>query len=372
MLEDKIRNLGGFLFRFSLGSCVMDSKKWRWSDQWMKKKSSRSTEGKDFPNLEMLDARIASALNKIIQNSHFKKKGQSGGTESSERGSVSSRQTDRLHDLRLLPSDWFSWYRSWFCWFILYHSSQPQCSGLGYDMGWNSIVYDTDPEGRCSGKSVQIESDQLKTVWELYDMEIHQKISMPNYQKLKTMVKRSIDQKLRLRKFKARNEKIETGAAVTSCRELMGIERGKGECCQWKAKGECSKGDQCSLRHESNDRAKPTPKTAPPSVPPAPRGRSASRKKKLRGRSPSGKSTRQPCKNFLRGTCTRLPCDYWHPPESQFYKTKSGSSAQSSPFRTGRLRNSQIKGRRRVVTKVQWQQWKMYDGLVAYCRTSSR
>ena len=40
------------------------------------------------------------------------------------------------------------------------------------------------------------ESDPLKTVLELYDMEIHQKISMPNDEKLKTMVKRSIDQKL--------------------------------------------------------------------------------------------------------------------------------------------------------------------------------
>ena len=36
--------------------------------------SSRSVAGKNFPNVEMLDARIASALNKIIQNSHFKKK----------------------------------------------------------------------------------------------------------------------------------------------------------------------------------------------------------------------------------------------------------------------------------------------------------
>ena len=34
------------------------------------------------------------------------------------------------------------------------------------------------------------ESHQLKTVVELYEMEIHQKISMSNYQKLKTMVKR--------------------------------------------------------------------------------------------------------------------------------------------------------------------------------------
>ena len=37
-------------------------------------KSSRSVIGKDFPNFEMLDAKIASALNKIIQNSQFKKK----------------------------------------------------------------------------------------------------------------------------------------------------------------------------------------------------------------------------------------------------------------------------------------------------------
>ena len=37
-------------------------------------KSSRSVAGKNFPNFQMLDAKIASALNKIIQNAHFKKK----------------------------------------------------------------------------------------------------------------------------------------------------------------------------------------------------------------------------------------------------------------------------------------------------------
>ena len=36
------------------------------------------------------------------------------------------------------------------------------------------------------------ESDQLRTVLELYDIEVHQKISMPNYQRLKTMVIRNI------------------------------------------------------------------------------------------------------------------------------------------------------------------------------------
>ena len=72
------------------------------------------------------------------------------------------------------------------------------------------------------------ESDQLKTVLELCDMEIHQKVSMPDCQKLKTMVKRSIDQKLRLRNCDA--ERIETGALVTSRRGLGGIERGQGIC----------------------------------------------------------------------------------------------------------------------------------------------
>ena len=67
------------------------------------------------------------------------------------------------------------------------------------------------------------ESDQTKTVLDLHDMEIHHKISMPNYQTLKTIVKRSTDQTLRLRNLDARNERIETGAVVTSRRRSSGI-----------------------------------------------------------------------------------------------------------------------------------------------------
>ena len=41
----------------------------------MNQKTSRSIQGTtEFQNFEMLDARIASAVNKIIQNSYFKKK----------------------------------------------------------------------------------------------------------------------------------------------------------------------------------------------------------------------------------------------------------------------------------------------------------
>ena len=96
------------------------------------------------------------------------------------------------------------------------------------------------------------------------------------------------------------------------------------ECYHWKAKGQCSRGDKCSFRHDGDERAKPTPKTAPPSEPPTQRGRRASRKKNLRGRSPSGKFARQPCRDYLKGVCTTSPCDKWHPPERQFYKSESG------------------------------------------------
>ena len=131
---------------------------------------------------------------------------------------------------------------------------------------------------------------------------------------------------------------------VTSRRGVSGVERGQGVCCQWKAKGQCSRGDKRSFRHDGNERAKPTPKTAPPSEPPTQRGRSAWRKKNLRGWSPSGKFDRQPCKNFLKGTYTKSLCDYWHPPECQFYKSASDCKyAISARLHTGRLRDNLTK-----------------------------
>ena len=71
-------------------------------------KSSRSVCGKDFPNFEMLDAKIASTLNKTIQNSHFKKKNSLEEQKAKKEESVSTRKTDRLHDQRLFSSDWRS------------------------------------------------------------------------------------------------------------------------------------------------------------------------------------------------------------------------------------------------------------------------
>ena len=49
------------------------------------------------------------------------------------------------------------------------------------------------------------ESEKLKTVLELYDLETHQKKLEPDYHRLKAMVKRSIEQEIRNKNFGMRN-----------------------------------------------------------------------------------------------------------------------------------------------------------------------
>ena len=55
---------------------------------------------------EVLEARIASALNKIIHNSHFKRRISLEEQEGPEAGPFPSWQTDGLPDLRVLPGHW--------------------------------------------------------------------------------------------------------------------------------------------------------------------------------------------------------------------------------------------------------------------------
>ena len=54
-----------------------------------------------MPNFEVLDARIASALNKIIHNSHFKRRISLEERKAQKRGPFPSWQAHCLLDLRL-------------------------------------------------------------------------------------------------------------------------------------------------------------------------------------------------------------------------------------------------------------------------------
>ena len=134
------------------------------------------------------------------------------------------------------------------------------------------------------------------------------------------MVNWCVDQKLRLRNIDARHGRIETGAVVKNRQGMSGVDGGKGTCYQWK-KSQCSKGDLCSFRHESDDRA---PK---PTLIVMRTKRSVSKKRSIQGKSNHGSILRQPCRYYLKGTCTRSPCEYWPPPECQFHKTETGCKA---------------------------------------------
>ena len=57
------------------------------------------------------------------------------------------------------------------------------------------------------------------------------------------------------------------------------------------------------------------------------RGRSVSKKRSIQGKSTHGSILRQPCRYYLKGTCTRPSCEYGHPPECQFCKNETGCEA---------------------------------------------
>ena len=162
-------------------------------------------------------------------------------------------------------------------------------------------------------------SDQLKIVLELSDMETRQKISVPDFQKLKTMVKRSIDQKLRLRNFDARNEReLKQQQWLRIARVNVVLKEDKEFAINGKRKGSVREEDKCSFGNDEDDAAKPTPHTAPPL------SHKIEDVEVHRGTSPYGTFARQLCKDYLKGTCTKSPYDHWHPPECQFCKSETG------------------------------------------------
>ena len=202
-----------------------------------------------------------------------------------------------------------------------------------FDSKWDGILssitkipFDDILEGLY--KLRKRESEKLKTVLDLYNMEIHQKKAGPDYHRLKTMVKRSFEQNLRNKNFEARNGNYETNAVVKNQGTKQLEQRTLGDCWQWKANGQCTKGDNCSFCHDVNKRAKLTQPNPSPSSSTRQNERNASRTRSPRGKSPSrkcssGRMSRWPCKDDLKGTCTNSFCEKWHPPECLFYKSES-------------------------------------------------
>ena len=167
-------------------------------------------------------------------------------------------------------------------------------------------------------------SEKLKTEKELYDLEIHQKKLEPDYHRLKTMVKRSIEQEIRNKNFGSRNGNFKKNAVVKYQRTKQRVQRILGDCWQFETNGQCVKGDNCSFRHDIFQRGNVTPSNPSPNSSMQQNGRKSSRTRSPKGRSPSGRMSLWFCKDYLNGTCNNSFCERWHPPACLFYKTKSG------------------------------------------------
>ena len=73
-----------------------------------------------------------------------------------------------------------------------------------------------------------------------------------------------------------------------------------------------------------NKRGKVTPSIPSPNSFMQQNERKPSRTRSPRGKSPSGRKSRCPCKDYLKGICTNLFCEKWHPPECLFYESENG------------------------------------------------
>ena len=179
-------------------------------------RSSSSTRGISMPNFEVLDARIASALNKIIHNSHFKRRISLEEKAQKQDRSLRGRQIAYLiyeYFQVTGANDSVEKYADLFTIGLRNDENQE------FDSKWDGILLSMTkipPDDILEGlyKLRIRESEKLKTVLELYNMEIHQKKAGPDYHRLKTMVKRSIEQEIRNKNFGARSGNFEKNAAV--------------------------------------------------------------------------------------------------------------------------------------------------------------
>ena len=290
-------------------------------------RSSSSARGISMPNFEVLDARIASALNKIIHNSQFKRR--------ISLEEQKAQKEDRFLRGRQIAYSIYDHFRV-----TGSHDSVENYTDLftivlrnddiqEFDSKWDGILlsmtkipHDDILEGLY--KLRIRESEKLKTVVELHDLETHQKKLGPDYHRLKTMVKRSIEQEIRNKNFGARSGNFEKNAVVKNQGTKQRVQRILGNCWQWETNGQCVKGDNCSFRHDINKRGKSSPSNPSSNSFMRQSERKPSRTRSPRGKSPSGRMSRWPCKDYLRGTCNNSFCEKWHPPECLFYKTKSG------------------------------------------------
>ena len=206
------------------------------------------------------------------------------------------------------------------------------------------------------------ESEKLKTELELYDLEIHQKKLGPDYHRLKIMVKRSIEQDIRNKNFGTWNGNYEKNAVVKN-QETNSVDRILGDCWQLEANGQCSKGDNCSFRHDVNKRAENDTADFHLRILSCSRMKEKHRKPEVpEERVPSGGMSFD---GHARITSKELALIH-HVKKWQFPERVVADLGISALMHIARLMNSLAKGPKRMMTQVQWPCWRRMIGAKMY------
>ena len=190
-----------------------------------------------IPTLQVLNAKIASARNKIIQNTRFKNK------VSLEE--MKPHHEDRFFRGRQIPHLVYEYF-----WVTGANDSVENYADLftvalrhdkiqEFDTKWDDILLSMThiPSDDILENLYKLrirEFQKLQTVLELYNTEI-QKKARPDYHRLKTMVKRSIEQNFRMKNLEVRNGNSETSVVVKNQGTKQRGQRTVGDCWQWKA-----------------------------------------------------------------------------------------------------------------------------------------
>ena len=206
-------------------------------------KSSSSIRGISMPNFEVLHARIASALNKTIHNSQFKRR-------------INLEEQEAQKEDRFLRGRQIA--------YLIYEQFR--------------ITGTDDSVENCTDLfTIVLRNDDIQefdSKWDGILLSMHI---------LKAMVKRSIEQEIRNKNFGARSGNFEKNAVVKNQGTKQRVQRILGDCWQWETNGQCVKGNNCSFRHDMNKRGKSSPSNP-----------SQNSFMQQRGKSPSGRMSRWP------------------------------------------------------------------------------
>ena len=231
-------------------------------------------------------------------------------------------------------------------------------------------------------------SDQLKNVITMYDHDVVHRGDPKDYEKLKTMLETHLNKRRQDRNRQALTNKNDGGgnrpraySAGAGNRKGKGNGKGgkgnrdqggnsqknnsqknnnnknnnapkveQGDCRQWVRTGKCFRGDNCSFNHRDEvkgvgfrsnsksqkrgrDRSQKGDQGGNSQRQSRSRDRSSISQPK-RGKSPSGRTDQVPCRDWMKGKCTKgKECDFWHVPNCRFFRVGNCSMGKECIFR---------------------------------------